>query len=164
MRRFCSELCRKRAEKARARFRKDPDYEAKRARKEAAFIARMKEVLAETVERQKTEPFGRPRLELAERVEMNSVPEPNTGCRLWTGALWGKYGRIKVDRVRRKAHQVAFEAHKGLVPPGRIVCHSCGVSLCVEPSHLYAGTHQDNFDDMKRHGRWKPPPSRAKVV
>jgi len=54
-----------------------------------------------------------------------------------------------------QAHRKAWiDAHDGQVPPkGMEVCHTCDVKTCVNPDHLFLGTHQDNADDMVAKGR-----------
>lgn len=79
-----------------------------------------------------------------------SIPEPNTGCWLWLG--WvdkDGYGTIR----GRPAHRKSYEAHKGAIPEGKIVLHSCDQPGCVNPDHLRCGSHQENSDDRVMRGR-----------
>lgn len=69
------------------------------------------------------------------------------GCWLWTGAVdGGGYGRIRVSNKSRLAHRVIYEALHG-PQPGLEVCHRCDVPSCVNPAHLFAGTHRENVID-----------------
>ena len=104
---------------------------------------------------------------LRERIEMQSIPEPNSGCWLWTGAIKSDrqpYGSMTIgsrtDGTRSvvRAHRIAFEAFHGPIPDGMEVCHSCDMPICVNPDHLFAGTRQDNVDDRERKGRNSLPP------
>ena len=43
--------------------------------------------------------------------------------------------------------------HRGPIPPGMNVLHKCDVGLCVNPYHLFLGTHADNVADRHRKSR-----------
>ena len=88
------------------------------------------------------------------RFARKYIPEPNSGCWLWTDALdRDGYGRLQIDGKAVKAHRLAYELHCGPVPSGKMVCHKCDTPCCVNPDHLYAGDNQANMDDMVRRGR-----------
>lgn len=89
----------------------------------------------------------------ASRIESNSIPIPEAGCWIWTGAVGGRYGQIRKDGRAQYAHRVSFEAHKGKIPDGLSVCHVCDEPLCVNPAHLFSGTHSENIKDMHNKGR-----------
>lgn len=93
-----------------------------------------------------------------ERIDRLSIPEPMSGCWLWLGTATPNrrgvdYGRLSVQGRSVRAHRYSYEAHKGAIQPGLNICHSCDNPLCVNPDHLFAGTHQDNADDRERKGR-----------
>ena len=80
--------------------------------------------------------------------------EPNSGCWLWTGASGTRgYGHIRKNGKMLKAHRVAWTLYRGAIPEGLCVLHHCDVTSCVNPGHLFIGTHTDNMRDKERKGR-----------
>jgi hypothetical protein len=88
------------------------------------------------------------------------VASPNQGCWLWSGCVGRDgYGKLKRGGKTLRAHRVFYEAHKGPIPEGLLVCHSCDNPLCVNPDHLWVGTQVDNEKDKDQKGRRSPSPS-----
>jgi hypothetical protein len=81
-------------------------------------------------------------------IEDNSIPEPNTGCWLWTGSLNGR------GYANNAAHRQSYASHHGPIPKGIVVRHKCDQPSCVNPGHLELGTYSDNANDMIRRGRY----------
>jgi hypothetical protein len=82
-------------------------------------------------------------------------------CWEWTGARAAKgYGRMATHTKGRQAaigaHRFSYLIHFGPIPPGLFACHTCDNPPCVNPAHLWAGTVQENADDMMAKGRWRP--------
>jgi hypothetical protein len=88
-----------------------------------------------------------------------AIPEPNSGCLLWTGALTRGdrgYGVLKVGGRKGpviRAHRLAWELERGPIPDGLLLCHRCDTPECINPAHLFLGTDADNHRDMDRKGR-----------
>jgi hypothetical protein len=89
------------------------------------------------------------------RLWDRACPEPNTGCWLWTGSvIEDGYGRLKGHtRALVLAHRFAWEATFGPIPDGFQVLHECDTPPCINPDHLFLGTHTDNMRDMSAKGR-----------
>ncbi len=90
-----------------------------------------------------------------ERFDAKYIPEPNSGCWLWDGAMDADgYGRISAHgKSSALAHRVSYELHLGPVPEGMCICHKCDVPGCVNPQHLFAGTSSDNAMDRNAKDR-----------
>jgi hypothetical protein len=63
------------------------------------------------------------------------------------------YGMVTAEGRQWSAHRLAWTKAFGPIPPGLFVCHHCDNPPCIEPSHLFLGTHQDNMADRNRKGR-----------
>ena len=92
---------------------------------------------------------------LEERLIKHSKSEPETGCLLWTGALYTNgYGAIRTGRTTRLTHRAAYELWVGEIPQGLCVLHKCDVRSCISPKHLFLGTNKDNMQDCLNKGRF----------
>lgn len=80
-------------------------------------------------------------------------------CWLWTGAkIHNGYGQCLVGKKLMVAHRFIYQfINQKVLPKDIYVCHKCDVRNCVNPKHLFEGTHQDNMDDGKAKKRFRGP-------
>jgi len=77
-----------------------------------------------------------------------------SGCWVWKLSLdEGGYGKAKYKSKTYKAHRLAYEAFKGKIPKGKVLCHTCDCRHCVNPEHLIASTQKRNMKEMVKRGR-----------
>jgi len=80
-----------------------------------------------------------------------------SGCWNWQGQIsTSGYGRYRYPGGSY-AHRFSYTVHIGKIPDGMYVCHSCDNPVCVNPEHLWIGTHNDNMADKKIKNRQNHP-------
>jgi len=93
---------------------------------------------------------------LAERFWDFVYPEPNTGCWLWGGSVDSSgYGVLRVGGLGKRATHLSLELHGIKRGAGLHALHRCDMPPCVNPEHLFVGTHKDNMRDRAAKGRSK---------
>jgi len=71
----------------------------------------------------------------------------------------GGYGYIGISTDRcERAHVISYLIHKGAIPQGMLVRHTCDNPPCVNPDHLILGTIGDNNKDAQERRLSRSPP------
>ena len=95
-------------------------------------------------------PFSHPSLRFWDKVIITE------NCWVWIGNKnqFG-YGLQALGKGNKRAlaHRTSYEMHKGAIPEGKHICHTCDHPWCVNPEHLFAGTRSDNMTDCVKKGR-----------
>lgn len=74
-------------------------------------------------------------------------------CWLWTSTVSRGRARFYFQGTSVNAARVAYLLEVGEIPEGMEVCHHCDNMMCLNPKHLFLGTHKENMNDMLAKGR-----------
>lgn len=77
------------------------------------------------------------------------------GCWLWQGCKnRNGYGKVAFKGTSHFiASRASYEIFNGSIEEDKFICHTCDVPSCVNPDHLWVGTHIENMMDMIDKGR-----------
>ena len=88
---------------------------------------------------------------LKDKIMKNIKIDENTECWNWTKTKPNKDGYRNINGI--SAHRFSYSIFKEKITDGGLICHTCDNPACINPDHLYCGTHQTNMDDMRNRGR-----------
>lgn len=88
-------------------------------------------------------------------------------CILWPGKVDAQgRGRVLADGKLMLSHRAVWERIRGPIPADMMLCHHCDNPTCINPSHIYVGTHADNTRDAVERKRyfWFRDPERVREI
>ncbi|PQA71673.1 HNH endonuclease [Brucella oryzae] len=90
-----------------------------------------------------------------DRLFDRTIPEPNSGCMIWLGAVnKDGYPSVGINSKTLLATRLVLSQKLGRpLMKSECACHKCDVPSCINPDHLWAGTHRENIDDRTRKSR-----------
>lgn len=91
-----------------------------------------------------------------DRFDQKWLKDKHSDCWIWSAAIdTCGYGIIGLNSKTIHAHRMSWMLKNDkVIPDGMCVCHTCDNPPCVNPDHLFLGSHRDNRDDAIRKGRW----------
>jgi hypothetical protein len=82
---------------------------------------------------------------LPQILEDKILPEPNSGCWIWMGSIYGTgYGCITANKKYFLVHRVVYKCLRGTIPSNLQIDHLCRNRICCNPDHLEPVTSKVN--------------------
>ncbi len=93
-----------------------------------------------------------------EAFEDSFIPEPNSGCWLWLGSVFKKRGGYGIfnfgKNLMQRAHRVSWRLYRDPWLDSKThILHTCDITCCVNPEHLFEGNQALNMYDKSMKGR-----------
>lgn len=93
-------------------------------------------------------------VELGKQKILSRVTKTESGCWIWQGHLMSEgYAEMYFRGKLWRAHRLSYIFWKGEFDLSLDICHTCDVKRCVNPEHLWVGTHRQNMIDHVQKGR-----------
>lgn len=107
----------------------------------------------------------KPKLALPDRFWRHVIIGASTDCWIWKRPTKLRYPAFRITATEvRQSSRVAYELTYGQSPPNKEVCHTCDNTQCVNPRHLFLGSHKQNMQDALKKGRLKLPEPKRKLT
>lgn len=88
--------------------------------------------------------MAHPNSQIRQTIERR-VTVNDSGC--WVWPTQQRYPQMKIDGKFCGVHRLSYESYNGPIGDAHVL-HRCDNPRCVNPEHLFLGTHQDNMSDM----------------
>src|SRR2546423_15384726 len=84
------------------------------------------------------------------KIKDKIITNKESKCWVWFGARSGSIQPspvIKIDEENWQVTRIIYYYYNKIDPKELEVCHKCDNTLCINPDHLWLGTHKQNIQD-----------------
>lgn len=85
---------------------------------------------------------------------LEKIKIEESGCWKWYGCTNQKYGVMRFKGKNESAHRFSYRNFVDQEIGNKFVCHKCDHPLCVNPDHLFLGSHEQNMKDATNKRRY----------